>query len=119
MLTNAFQDRVRATDGPVHASFPEETDDPLPTAWVDALAALGYPASGDPFSGEFTGAYINTMSMRHIHVVTLSPLTLSQQRVAQICTSWLQLPSKRSCLGKQRILQMLLAYSSSITVGLQ
>lgn len=63
MLTNAFQDHVRATDGPVHASFPEETDDPLPTAWVDTLAALGYPASGDPFSGEFTGAYINAMSI--------------------------------------------------------
>lgn len=58
-----IDDAVRATDGPVQASFPEETDDPLPTAWVDTLAALGWPASGDPFSGEFVGGYINAMSI--------------------------------------------------------
>lgn len=54
---------MRGTDGPIHASFPEDSKDPLPTAWVDTLAALGYPASSDPFSGEFTGGYINAMSI--------------------------------------------------------
>lgn len=49
---------VRGKDGPVQASFPE-TDDPVPAAWVDTLAALGLPASGDPSSGEFVGGYIN------------------------------------------------------------
>lgn len=54
---------VRATSGPIQASFPEETDDPLPAAWVDTLSRLGWPASGDPFSGEFVGGYINAMSI--------------------------------------------------------
>ncbi|KAI1076640.1 hypothetical protein F5B20DRAFT_593906 [Whalleya microplaca] len=58
-----IDDAVRATDGPVQASFPEELGDPLPTAWVDTLTALGYPASGDPFSGKFVGGYINAMSI--------------------------------------------------------
>ncbi|KAI1395965.1 glucose-methanol-choline oxidoreductase-like protein [Hypoxylon fuscum] len=59
---NYIDDTVRGTDGPVQASFPE-TDDPLPAAWVDTLAALGYPASGDPFSGELVGGYINAMNI--------------------------------------------------------
>lgn len=54
---------VRATSGPIQASFPEETDDPLPTAWVDTLSRLGWPASGDHFSGDFVGGYINAMSI--------------------------------------------------------
>ncbi|CAJ2500663.1 Uu.00g035160.m01.CDS01 [Anthostomella pinea] len=58
-----IDDAVRGTNGPVQASFPEETVDPLPAAWVDTLAALGYPASGDPFSGEMYGGYINAMSI--------------------------------------------------------
>lgn len=58
-----INDSVRGTSGPVQASFPEETDDPLPAAWVDTLAALGYPASSDPFSGQFSGGYINAMNI--------------------------------------------------------
>lgn len=58
-----IDDAVRGTDGPVHASFAEETEDPLPAAWVDTIAAIGYPASGDPFSGEMYGGYINAMSI--------------------------------------------------------
>ncbi|KAI1842771.1 hypothetical protein JX266_011092 [Neoarthrinium moseri] len=58
-----IDDAVHATNGPVQASFPEEAEDPLPTAWVDTFAALGYPASGDPFSGEMCGGYINAMSI--------------------------------------------------------
>ncbi|KAF3011735.1 hypothetical protein E8E14_010516 [Neopestalotiopsis sp. 37M] len=58
-----IDDSARGTSGPVQASFPEETNDPLPTAWVDTLAALGYPARGDPFSGQFSGGYINAMNI--------------------------------------------------------
>ncbi|KAI1390108.1 glucose-methanol-choline oxidoreductase-like protein [Hypoxylon trugodes] len=58
-----IDDAVRGTDGPIRASFPDGIDDPLPTAWVDTIAALGFPASGDPFSGEFTGGYVNAMNI--------------------------------------------------------
>ncbi|KAI0968690.1 hypothetical protein F4678DRAFT_474418 [Xylaria arbuscula] len=58
-----IDENIRATNGPVQASFPDVIDDPLPGAWVDTLAALGHPASGDPFSGQFTGGYINPMSI--------------------------------------------------------
>ncbi|KAI4859652.1 glucose-methanol-choline oxidoreductase-like protein [Hypoxylon rubiginosum] len=58
-----IDDEVRGTHGPVQASFPEGVEDPLPTAWVDTLASLGYSASSDPFSGEMVGGYINAMSI--------------------------------------------------------
>ncbi|KAI1759964.1 hypothetical protein GGR53DRAFT_511740 [Hypoxylon sp. FL1150] len=32
-----IDDALRGTDGPVQASFPEEVEDPLPTAWVATL----------------------------------------------------------------------------------
>jgi choline dehydrogenase-like flavoprotein len=58
-----IDDEVRGTDGPIQASFPDEERDPLPAAWVDTLGALGYPTSGDPFSGEMFGGYINATSV--------------------------------------------------------
>ncbi|KXX73255.1 Oxygen-dependent choline dehydrogenase [Madurella mycetomatis] len=58
-----IQESVRGANGPIQVSFPEEVDDPLPAAWVDTIAALGYPASGDPFSGEFRGGYVNALSV--------------------------------------------------------
>ncbi|KAI0837752.1 hypothetical protein F5Y06DRAFT_63719 [Hypoxylon sp. FL0890] len=58
-----IDDAIRAKDGPVQVSFPDEANDPLPAAWVDTLASLGFPPSGDPFSGEMTGGYINAMSI--------------------------------------------------------
>ncbi|KAI1360901.1 glucose-methanol-choline oxidoreductase-like protein [Xylaria arbuscula] len=57
-----IDENIRAKNGPVQASFPDVTDDPIPGAWVDTIAALGYPASGDPLSGHFTGGYINPMT---------------------------------------------------------
>ncbi|KAK4641502.1 hypothetical protein QC761_501280 [Podospora bellae-mahoneyi] len=54
---------VRGCDGPIKASFPEESKDPLPNAWVDTIGALGFPASGDPFSGKFSGGYVNALSV--------------------------------------------------------
>ncbi|KAH8759876.1 hypothetical protein F5883DRAFT_606387 [Diaporthe sp. PMI_573] len=62
-----IDDDVRGTDGPVQASFPE-TDDPVPAAWVDTLAALGFPASGDPFSAEFLAG--NNIGRPNLHVST-------------------------------------------------
>ncbi|KAF4624906.1 hypothetical protein G7Y89_g13263 [Cudoniella acicularis] len=53
--------------GPIHASFAEEVNDPLPKAWVETFKRLGYPVSGDPFTGEAVGGYINSMN---IHPVT-------------------------------------------------
>lgn len=60
-----IDDKVRASDGPIQASFPDNVviHDPLPSAWVDTLGELGYPASGDPFSGTMHGGYINAMSI--------------------------------------------------------
>jgi choline dehydrogenase-like flavoprotein len=52
---------------PIQASFAEEVNDPLPRAWVNTLNNLGYPISGDPFSGEAIGGYNNAMN---IHPVT-------------------------------------------------
>ncbi|KAJ2994195.1 hypothetical protein NUW58_g1621 [Xylaria curta] len=60
---NYLDENLRSTDGPVQASFPEVIDDPIPGAWVDTLAALGHPASGDPSSGQFTGGHINPMTI--------------------------------------------------------
>ncbi|KAI1153766.1 hypothetical protein F4825DRAFT_239841 [Nemania diffusa] len=60
---NYLDENLRAKHGPVQASFPDVADDPIPGAWVDTLAALGHPASGDPFSGQFTGGYINPMTV--------------------------------------------------------
>ncbi|KAI1273001.1 glucose-methanol-choline oxidoreductase-like protein [Xylaria sp. FL0933] len=58
-----IDENLRSKDGPVQASFPDVLDDPIPAAWVDTLAALGHPASGDPLSGQFTGGYINPMTI--------------------------------------------------------
>ncbi|KAI9645652.1 hypothetical protein NHQ30_006394 [Ciborinia camelliae] len=49
--------------GPVQASFAEEVNDPLPKAWVDTWAELGYGVTGDPFSGVAVGGYINPMNI--------------------------------------------------------
>lgn len=51
------------SQGPIQASFAEEVNDPLPKAWVDTWNGLGYPVSGDPFSGEAVGGYINAVNI--------------------------------------------------------
>ncbi|KAK3367923.1 hypothetical protein B0H63DRAFT_404545 [Podospora didyma] len=58
-----LQESARGTDGPVQVSFPEEVSDPIPAAWVDTVSALGFPASSDPFSGDFSGGYVNALSV--------------------------------------------------------
>jgi len=49
--------------GPIQASFSEDIGNPLPKAWVETFGELGYPVSGDPFSGEAVGGYINAMNI--------------------------------------------------------
>lgn len=58
-----IDDSVSGTEGPIQASFPDEAENPVPPAWVDTLSNLGYPPSGDPFCGDFTGGYVNAMSI--------------------------------------------------------
>jgi choline dehydrogenase-like flavoprotein len=48
---------IQGLSGPVQASFTGVVEDPLSKAWIDTFRHLGYPLTGDPFSGKFTGAY--------------------------------------------------------------
>jgi choline dehydrogenase-like flavoprotein len=48
---------IQGLSGPVQASFTGVVEDPLSKAWVDTFRHLGYPLTGDPFSGKVTGAY--------------------------------------------------------------
>jgi choline dehydrogenase-like flavoprotein len=49
--------------GPVHVSFAEEVNDPLPKAWVDTWKKMGHGITGDPFSGVAVRGYINAMNI--------------------------------------------------------
>ncbi|KAI1266507.1 glucose-methanol-choline oxidoreductase-like protein [Xylariaceae sp. FL1019] len=49
--------------GPIRASFPDAIDNPLPKAWVETLESLGHTATGDPFSGQFVGAFTNAATI--------------------------------------------------------
>ena len=60
---NYLDDSVRGTEGPIQASFPEVPDNRWPGAWVETLERLGFPMSGDPFSGQAYGAYVNAESI--------------------------------------------------------
>lgn len=52
-----IDEEVRGVSGPVQASFPGALEDPIPKAWNDTFRSLGYPVTGDPFTGNSTGAY--------------------------------------------------------------
>ncbi|RYP50158.1 hypothetical protein DL768_004275 [Monosporascus sp. mg162] len=54
---------ISGRDGPIRASFPADTGELLPKAWIETLHALGHKATGDPFSGGFVGAYTNAASI--------------------------------------------------------
>ena len=60
---NYIDEKLRGVDGPIQASFPEDLNDPLPNAWIATLKNLGYPMSGDPFSGIAYGGYTNAASI--------------------------------------------------------
>jgi choline dehydrogenase-like flavoprotein len=53
--------------GPVEATFAEETENPLPAAWMDTISKLGYPPSADPFTGTMTGVYANPMTIDSVN----------------------------------------------------
>jgi choline dehydrogenase-like flavoprotein len=54
-------------NGPVEATFAEETENPLPAAWMDTISKLGYPPSADPFTGTMTGVYANPMTIDSVN----------------------------------------------------
>lgn len=58
-----IDDQIAGTDGPIQVSFPDDLKDPLPQAWIATLKDLGYPMSGDPFSGSAYGGYTNAASI--------------------------------------------------------
>ncbi|KAI0202704.1 glucose-methanol-choline oxidoreductase-like protein [Astrocystis sublimbata] len=54
---------VNGANGPIRVSFPGDTDNPFPKAWVNTMRGLGHGISGDPFSGNVTGAFTNAASV--------------------------------------------------------
>lgn len=60
-------EKIRGTTGPVHVSFSDSAEDPLPNAWFKTFQTLGFGLDGDPFSGQVTGGY---NSPGTIHPVT-------------------------------------------------
>jgi choline dehydrogenase-like flavoprotein len=58
-----IDDDSRGHAGPIQASFPEGLQDSFPRAWVENFKALGFPMTGDPFSGTFTGGFNNPITV--------------------------------------------------------
>ncbi len=54
---------VSGNDGPIKVSFPTDTNNPLPKAWIETLHSLNHKATGDPFSGKIIGAFTNADSI--------------------------------------------------------
>lgn len=46
-------------NGPLQLSYPEQPENQWPKIWKETLKSLGFPATGDPLSGLFTGACLN------------------------------------------------------------
>lgn len=53
----------RGDSGPVQASFSETKHNAFPRAWVESFRTLGFPMTGDPFSGSFTGGFNNPITV--------------------------------------------------------
>lgn len=60
--TRYVESEINGDDGPIKVSFPTEVENPIPKAWVETMRSLGNQASGDPFSGNFTGGFTNAAS---------------------------------------------------------
>lgn len=54
-----IDDNIQGDTGPLQSSFRGVIEDPFPKAWVETFKALGYPMSGDPFSGQGIGGFSN------------------------------------------------------------
>ncbi|THV55378.1 hypothetical protein BGAL_0009g00280 [Botrytis galanthina] len=53
----------RGTSGPIQVSFPGVVQNPLCKAWIDSFRGFGKLTTGDPFSGNSTGAYSNAATV--------------------------------------------------------
>ncbi|KAF7959526.1 hypothetical protein EAE96_001142 [Botrytis aclada] len=53
----------RGTSGPIQVSFPGVVQNPLCKAWIDSFRAFEKLTTGDPFSGNSTGAYSNAATV--------------------------------------------------------
>ena len=60
---DVIDNSVRGSDGPIKTSFPTDTDNPIPKAWIETFDSLGLKATSDPFSGENVGAYTNACTI--------------------------------------------------------
>ncbi|PVH96735.1 GMC oxidoreductase [Periconia macrospinosa] len=49
--------RAQQGNGPLHASFPDALDDPMPSAWVESFKELGWTPKADVFSGHIQGGF--------------------------------------------------------------
>ena len=65
---------LRGNSGPVDTCFAGDSKDPIPGKWVETLKNIGYPLTGDPFSGQATGPFHNP--------VTVSPLSKERSYAA-------------------------------------
>lgn len=66
------EDLASSSKGPVNATFLGVQQDPVPKAWIDVFANLGYPLTASPFSGHSTGAYnaLSTVNSTTKHAIT-------------------------------------------------
>ncbi|KAF7934744.1 uncharacterized protein EAE98_002789 [Botrytis deweyae] len=53
----------RGKSGPIQVSFPGVIQNPLCKAWIDSFRGFGKLTTGDPFSGNSTGAYSNAATV--------------------------------------------------------
>ncbi|TGO36037.1 hypothetical protein BHYA_0137g00180 [Botrytis hyacinthi] len=53
----------RGATGPTQVSFPGVVQNPLCKAWIDSFRGFGKLTTGDPFSGNSTGAYSNAATV--------------------------------------------------------
>ena len=54
---------IQGNSGPIQASFTGAAEHPLGKIWIATFKALGYSATGDPFSGQITGGYTNPVTI--------------------------------------------------------
>ena len=58
-----IEEKAEETNGPIQLSFPEDIDNIWPRVWLETLTGLNFLMSGDPFSGQAHGGYVNTESI--------------------------------------------------------
>ena len=56
-------EKIRGVSGPIQASFPIGTEDPLTKAWIDTFKGINSTINIDPFSGQAYGGYSNASTI--------------------------------------------------------